>query len=148
MTRISIDVGQVKLLRLIRANARLSVAALGRLLRVPASTVYDNYLRLRPVIRRHSSLVDFQGLGYNCCAFIKCNVPASQRLALYEYLRGHPVVNSARVVNDRSGLLVEVVERNPARVSLFVEELEEKFGVRDAVTHFIAEEFAREAFLS
>jgi DNA-binding Lrp family transcriptional regulator len=146
MARPKLDGVDVGLLQALRVNARSTFSKLGRDLAVPSSTVYDRYGKLGGVIRRHATLVDFAGIGFPCCAFIRCSVPASLRPGLHAYLQGHPIVNSASVVNDRNSLLIEVIEQNPARVSDFVDALEQQFGVREVQTHFIAEEHAREAF--
>ncbi len=137
------------LLIYLRNNARETLTSVSKATKIPISTLYDRLKGYeKTVIRKHTTLVDFTKLGYNCIAHIILKVQREQREALRQVLINNPCVNSVFKVNNGYDFLVEGIFHQVRDMEDFLDYLEAKFQILDRQTYFIIEDIKREKFLS
>ncbi|HJX05864.1 MAG TPA: Lrp/AsnC family transcriptional regulator [Candidatus Nanoarchaeia archaeon] len=138
----------LKFLSYLRKNSRQTLTEISKKTKIPISTLYDK-LRLheRSTILKHTSLIDFAKLGFNCRADILFKVNKEERDKLGSYLKAHPAINNLFKINNGYDFLAEGIFCHVKDLEDFLDELEKSFGVEDKQTHYIIEDLKREEFL-
>lgn len=132
----------------LRTNGRESLTALSRKTRIPVSTIFDKIRAQEDsAIRKHTTLLNFEKLGFNSRAFVTLGVEKEHREKLREFLLACPNINSVLKINNGFNFMVEVVFRNMVEVENCIEEIEERFDVKHKKVHYIIEDLKREGFL-
>jgi DNA-binding Lrp family transcriptional regulator len=133
----------------LRNNARETLTKISKKTRIPISTLYDK-LRLNQnhIITKHTTLIDFSKLGYNCRASIALKVEREEREPIKEYLMKNTSVNNLFKINNGFDYLLDAVFRNVKEMEDFLDILQSKFKILEQKTHFIIEEIERENFLA
>ncbi|MGM5487849.1 MAG: Lrp/AsnC family transcriptional regulator [Nanobdellota archaeon] len=133
----------------LRNNARESLTNMSKKLKIPVSTIYE---RLRQngggLIKKHTSLIDFNELGYSLRANIMLKVNRSCREEIKEYLLKHFQVNSLYRINNGFDYLCEGVFRHLKEFEEFLEKVEEKFTIEKVDVHYVIDDLKRESFMS
>jgi DNA-binding Lrp family transcriptional regulator len=139
---------EIKMLKLLRKNARESLTSISRKTGIPTSTVFMKLAdQEKSVITKHTSLLNFQNLGYNYWS--KFAVKLKEENSDFEkYLMEHESVNSVYEINSGFNYLVETIHRNIKQYSDFMRELESKFDIEEKKEFQIIEDLKREDFLS
>ncbi len=133
----------------LRVNARESLTSMSKKTRIPVSTIFDKLKEnISGVIKRPTVLIDFHKLGYPTVSTILIKVNKEHRDQLREHLNKSFNVNSIYKVNNGYDFIVEVVFKNMQEQELFIEKLEESYGILDLKTFFIIEELKKEQFFS
>ena len=98
------------LLHQLRANARTSLTEMSKKTRIPISTLYDR-LRVNEgsLIRKHTSLLDFEKLGYQARVHVLLKAPSAKRQSLENHLNFHESVNSLFRLANGFHFLVECI---------------------------------------
>ncbi|MFO7710778.1 MAG: DUF758 domain-containing protein [Candidatus Woesearchaeota archaeon] len=139
----------MQIITCLRSNARESLTNMSKKLKIPVSTIYE---RLRQngggLIKKHTSLIDFNELGYSLRANIMLKVNKSCRESLREYMLSHLHVNSLYRINNGFDFLCEGVFRHLKEFEEFLEKLEEKFTIEKVDVHYIIDDLKRECFMS
>jgi len=132
----------------LRENARISLTDISKKTSIPISTIFDK-LRVHEgnLIIKHTTLVDFNKLGYNTKAWIALKTVKGSRENLKHFLSEHKKVNNIYLVNNKYDFLIEVICSNIKELRDFFEELEEKFEITEKQEHIIIEDIKREKFL-
>jgi DNA-binding Lrp family transcriptional regulator len=138
----------LKLIAYLRKNARQTLTEISKKTRIPISTLYDK-LRLheRTVILKHTTLLDFAKLGFNCRANILLKAGREERDKLGSYLKAHPAVNNLYKINNGFDFLVEGVFSHVKELEDFVDTLEKTFPIAEKKTHYVIEDLKREEFM-
>ena len=132
-----------------RENSRESLTRMSRKISVPVSTIYEKLKNYeKSVIKRHTSLLDFNKLGFNTRATIILKVNKENRDKLRQFLLDNKYVNSFYKINNGYDFLIETVFRELNEAECFVEELENNYEVREKLVYYIIDEIKKEAFLS
>ncbi len=133
----------------LRVNARESLTSMSKKTRIPVSTIFDKLKEnINGIIKRSTVLIDFHKLGYPTVSTILIKVNKEHRDKLREHLNKSFNVNSIYKVNNGYDFIVEVVFKNMQEQELFIEKLEETYGILDLKTFFIIEELKKEQFFS
>ncbi len=133
----------------LRVNARESLTSMSKKTRIPVSTIFDKLKEnISGVIKRPTVLIDFHKLGYPTVSTILIKVNKEHRDQLREHLNKSFNVNSIYKVNNGYDFIVEVVFKNMQEQELFIEKLEENYGILDLKTFFIIEELKKEQFFA
>lgn len=136
-------------LTFLRQNARETLTTISRKTNIPISTLYDKLKQQeKNVILKHTTLVDFSKLGYNCKAEIMLSLPKEDRDKIRSFLKSYPLINSLFKINNGYDFLAEGVFQDVKELEDFVEMLESKFSINDKKVFYVIEDIKREEFLS
>ena len=139
----------LKIIANLRQNARMPLTKMSRLTHIPVSTIFDRLkLNEDSLIVKHTSLLDFNKLGYNTRANITLKVDREDKEALKEFLIKHQSVNSVYKINNGFDFMIEGVFKQIKEMEDFLDNLEQKFKIQDKKSFFIIEDLKREAFMS
>lgn len=139
----------MKLIAELRQDARQTLTEISKKTKIPISTLYDKLkLQEKEVITKHTTILDFNKLGYNCRANVMLKAGREDKEALCSYLKAHASVNNLFKVNNGYDFLAEFVFPNVKEMEEFMEELEQKFKLEARQTNYIIDEMAREKFLA
>jgi len=132
----------------LRANARMTLTELSRRTCIPISTLYGLLRRFeRSTIVRHTSLLDFETMGFHCHAAVLLKVPVHSRDALLTALAKMPAVNTVYRVNNGFDVLAEVVCRTVKELESSLAALEGRFGVEQIQVYHVLDQVSKETFL-
>jgi DNA-binding Lrp family transcriptional regulator len=139
----------IKIIAALRQNARETLTNLSKSIKVPISTLYDRLkANEKSIMTKHTTLLDFTKLGFNCRANIMLRTDRDNREKLGSYLKAHPVINNLYKINNGYDFLAEGVFTNVKELEDFLEDLEAKFVLEEKKTHYIIEDIKREEFMS
>lgn len=138
-----------KILAMLRNNSRETLTHMSRKTQIPVSTIFDRLIRFnKGIITKHTSLVDFQELGYNARASVMIKANPINKDELHEYLRKHSNVNSMFKINNGFDFMIDIVFSNMRELEQFVQELDLDFKIRTKIIYYIIEEVKQEEFLA
>jgi DNA-binding Lrp family transcriptional regulator len=139
----------LKLIALLRENSRQTLTSVSKKTRIPISTLYDKLKQHEGgIIQKHTTLLDFSKLGYNCRANMLLKTSKECREKLASYLKAHPAINNLFKINNGYDYMAEGIFSNVKELEEFMEELEQKFTVEEKKTHYIIEDLKREEFMN
>ena len=138
----------LKFISYLRKNARQTLTNISKKTRIPISTLYDKLkLHEGSLILKHTTLLDFAKLGFNCRANVLLRIGREQRDKLGSYLKAHPVVNNLYKINNGFDFLAEGIFCHVKDLEDFLEELEKNFPLEEKKTHYVIEDLKREEFI-
>jgi len=138
----------LKLIAYLRRNARQTLTEISKKTRIPISTLYDKLkLHEHSVILKHTTLLDFAMLGFNCRANILLKSEREERDKLGSYLKVHPAINNLYKINNGFDFLAEGVFSNVKELEDFVDILEKTFPIAEKKMHYVIEDLKREEFM-
>ena len=132
----------------LRHNARLKLTKLSRLTQIPVSTIFDRIKTGSKLVQKHTTLIDFQQLGFTVRAHVILKVRKEEREALHDYLMKHKHINNAYRINNGYDFLVEGIFKHLKELEDFLEGLEGGFKIKARQVYYIIDDLKREAFLS
>jgi len=139
----------IRIIAALRHNARETLTNLSKSIKVPISTLYDRLKsHEKSIITKHTTLLDFTKLGFNCRANIMLRTDRENREKLGSYLKAHPDINNLYKINNGYDFLAEGIFTNVKELEDFLEDLEGKFELEEKKTHYIIEDIKREEFMS
>src|SRR4030043_1268939 len=138
----------LKFLSYLRKNSRQTLTEISKKTKIPITTLYDK-LRLheRSTILKHTSLIDFAKLGFNCRADILFKSGKEERDKLGSYLKAHPAINNLYKINNGYDFLAEGIFCHVKELEDFMETLEKSFPIEEKKTHYVIEDLKREEFM-
>jgi len=132
----------------LRKNARVSLLEVAKKTNIPLSTVYDKVRNYEgEIIKKHTSIIDFQNLGYHARRIIALKVKKENKENIQNFLESHPNVNSLYKINNGFDFLVEIVARNSGAIYDILEEIRLQNGILKKSCFEILEEIKKEDFL-
>ena len=139
----------IEIISHVRNNARKKITTISRQTNIPVTTIYDKVrVHERKFIKKHTSLLDFQKMGFLATAHIAIKVEKDSREALQKFLLEKPNINSLYKTNFGTDLLAEGIFKDTAELQNFKEEIEEKFHTNEIRIFNIIEELKKEEFLT
>jgi len=133
----------------LRQNCRTQITALSKKTGIPVSTIFDRIkLNAAGLIQRHTALVDFSMLGFNCRAYLLVKAGKKDKETLKEHLSKCFNVNNLYKVNNGYDFMAQFVCKDLKQMEEFLDQLEQKFVIKSKEVHYIIEDLCREAFLS
>lgn len=132
-----------------RQNARMSLTDMSKKTKIPVSTLFNRLRELEEqgIISKHTTLVDFTGLGFGIRSQILVKANSDYKEELQKFLKRHEKVNSSYRINNGYDFFVEAIFKSLEEFDHFISELT-ALHVVDYKEFFILEELKREAFLS
>lgn len=133
----------------LRKDARMSLTNMSKSIRIPISTIFDR-LRIHEtnIIKKHTSLIDFEKLGYNTRANVCLKVDKDCREQARQFLVKHQNVNSVYKINNGYDFLIEAIFNNIKDLEQFLELMEEKYDARERQVYYLIEDIKREEFMA
>jgi len=132
----------------LRGNARQNLTTISRLTNIPVSTIFEKIKRLEGnIILRHTSLLNFDILGYNL-AHVLVRTRKGSKKEVESYLLRSETVNSLMRINNGFDFLVEAVFRNILELEEFLECLDDRFRIRKRQVFYVTNEVKREGYLA
>ncbi|KYK26833.1 hypothetical protein AYK26_04575 [Euryarchaeota archaeon SM23-78] len=133
----------------LRQDSRQTLTKISRKTKIPISTLYDKLRQHEQnLILKHTTLIDFNKLGYNSRAKIMLSTAKEDRDKLKSYLKEHQSINSLFKINNGYDFLAEGVFENVKELEDFLEMLEDKFKLKDKKVFYVIEDIKRENFLA
>lgn len=137
----------LKFISYLRKNSRQTLTKISKHTRIPISTLYDKLkLHEGSIIIKHTTLIDFARLGFNCRANMLLRTARETRNKLGSYLKAHPAINNLYRINNGFDFLAEGVFSHVKDLEDFLEELEKTFALTEKKTHYVIEDIKREEF--
>jgi len=144
-----IDKKEIVILANLRNNARETLTKMSRKTSIPVSTIFEKLKMYETgIIKKYTSLIDFTKLGYNTRATILVKTSKEYREPLREHLLLNKSLNSVYKINNGYDFMLEGIFREIKDVELFLEKLENDFGVTEKYVYYIVDEIKKEDFLS
>lgn len=144
-----LDKKEMLILTNIRSNARESLTRISRKTCIPVSTIFEKLkIYESGLIKKYTSLIDFTQLGYNTRATILLKVTKEYKDKLREHLLINKSLNSVYKINNGYDFMLEGIFKEIKDVEVFLEKLENDFGVTEKYVYYIIDELRKEDFLS
>ena len=95
----------------LRQDARITLTQMSRQTRIPVSTIFDKIKQFREtgLIRKNTSIVSFEKLGYNTKALVFLSASREERGQLMDILKNSANVNSLFKVNNGWDVTAEII---------------------------------------
>ena len=139
----------LKIIAHLREDSRMSLTTMSRKTNIPVSTIFD---RLKAneddLIIKHTTLINFEKLGFHTRANILIKVDRENRLNLKDYLTKHKNVNSVFRINNNFDYMFEAIFKNIKELEDFLENIDVKFNIQNKEVFYIIEDIKKESFLS
>lgn len=133
----------------LRDNARMPLTMMSKKLNIPVSTIFDRLkIQEKDIILKHTSLLDFNKIGYNLRANVTIKTNSENKEELRNFLIRHPSVNSAYKISNEYDFMLEVIFREMREMGEFIDELDMKFPIIEKKILFITEDIIRESFMT
>lgn len=140
---------ELLLMAYLRQNARETLTKLSRKTNVPISTIYDKLKQYEnDIIKKHTSLLDFNRLGYTTRATIMLKVDKEIKMDIREFLTNSRSINSIFKINNGFDFLLEGIFREIKDLEDFLDRLDEKFKIKNKQVYYIIEDIKREGFMA
>ncbi len=140
---------ELLLMTYLRQNARETLTKLSRKTNVPISTIYDKLKQYEnDIIKKHTSLLDFNRLGYTTRATIMLKVDKEIKIDIREFLTNSRSINSIFKINNGFDFLLEGVFKEIKELEDFLDRLDEKFKIKNKQVYYIIEDIKREGFMA
>ncbi len=140
---------EIVILSNLRNNARQSLTRMGRKTSIPISTIYEKIKDYEEnIIKKYTVIVDFGKLGFVTKVNIFLKTPKEKREGLKNFLLENKSINNLYKLNNDYDFMAEGIFKELRDVEMFLEKLENEFGVNDKKLFYIVDEFKREGFLS
>ncbi len=138
----------LKILSELRKNAREPLTEMSKKTSIPVSTIYTKLMAYRDsLIKKHTALLNYEELGYHTIAilFVSCEPEDVDKLK--NSLVKSACVNSVFKLDDEYQFMAEAIFRHIKDADLFLEQLEQRFRIRQRRVFYIVRELKRESFL-
>lgn len=140
---------ELLLMAYLRQNARETLTKLSRKTNVPISTIYDKLKQYEnDIIKKHTSLLDFNRLGYTTRATIMLKVDKEIKMDIREFLTNSRSINSIFKINNGFDFLLEGIFKEIKELEDFLDRLDEKFKIKNKQVYYIIEDIKREGFMA
>lgn len=133
----------------LRTNGRVRLTELSRKTGLPVSTLHERLKKYtKEGILAPKAILQFDKIGYAARAHILIAAEHEAKDALFAHLQVHPNVNSLYRINNGWHMLVECVFPDMFALEEFIENLEQKYAIKNKEIHYILGELKREAFFT
>ncbi|MFH1972007.1 MAG: Lrp/AsnC family transcriptional regulator [archaeon] len=137
------------ILAYLRQDARISLTKMSKKTRVPVSTLYDHLKKYQKTcIKKHTSILDFEKLGYKARAKVLLKVNKKDRENLREFLNNCQFINELVKINNGYDYLIEFIFENMKDLENYLEKMEQKFEIKENKVFYIVDDIKRENFMA
>ncbi|MBI2148958.1 Lrp/AsnC family transcriptional regulator [Candidatus Woesearchaeota archaeon] len=144
-----LDRKEMLILANLRNNARETLTIMSRKTSIPISTIFEKIKNYESgLIKKYTSIIDFTKLGYNTRATILIKVNKEYRDRLREHLLINKSLNNVYKINNGYDFLIDGIFKEIKDVEVFLDKLENEFGVTDKYVYYVVDEIKNEDFFS
>jgi len=138
----------LKLIGCLRENSRDKLTDISKRTNIPISTLFDILKQIQgKVITKSTVLLDFYELGYHTRAQVFLRVGSEKKEELKRHLINHANVNNIYKVNNGWDFIIETVHENIRGLDKFLEQLGQKYDIKEQEIHYLIDELKREGFV-
>lgn len=139
---------ELELISCFRNNARDTLTKISKRTGVPISTIFDKLRKYqKDLIVKHTSLLDFNKLGFSVVVKSFIKLGRGQRKELTEFLMNNEHVNNMTAISNRYDFLVELVFKDLKELKEFTEKID-SFGIQEKEDFYVIEYLKKESFLT
>ncbi|MCK5630482.1 MAG: hypothetical protein KAI26_07725 [Nanoarchaeota archaeon] len=132
----------------LRKDARMNLTKMAKKTGIPVSTIFDKIRGFQNnIVTKHTTLINFDLLGYNTRSKILLKVGKEDKEALKAYLLKNHNINSFYRINNGYDFMIEGIFKNIKEMEEFLENLEGKFTIEKKEYFYIIDDMKREAFM-
>ncbi|MBI5398450.1 Lrp/AsnC family transcriptional regulator [Candidatus Woesearchaeota archaeon] len=140
---------ELEIMMHLRRDGRETLTRISSATNLPISTIYDRVKNNKTgFVKRHISLLNFAKLGYDCHINLVLKVGKEDRERLRDFLLHQHAVNTLYRINNGYDFSAECVFRNIKYAEEFIDQLQDKFKIKELRTYHIIDELCKEVFLS
>ena len=133
----------------LRNNARQSLTRMGRKTAIPISTIYEKIRCYEEgIIKKYTVIIDFGKLGFATRVSMLLKTTKEKRDELKNFLLENKSINNVYKINNEYDFMVEGVFKELKDVVLFLDRIENSFGVSDKRLFYIVDDLKNEGFMS
>ncbi len=133
----------------LRNNARQSLTRMGRKTAIPISTIYEKIRCYEEsVIKKYTVIIDFGKLGFATRVSMLLKTTKEKRDELKNFLLENKSINNVYKINNEYDFMAEGVFKELKDVELFLDKIENSFGVSDKRLFYIVDDIKNEGFMS
>lgn len=146
---VKITKRDMALIQQLRGNSRLTLTQISKKTKIPISTLFDRLKAQQDhSIMKHTTLLNFDALGYGTRVQLSLVVDPREREALQQHLLCHQQVNSVFEVAQQFDFIVEGIFKQVREVKEFLSSLQGRFPSLQYTSQFITRDLKRETFLA
>jgi len=143
------NIKDLEIIANLRSDARMPLTAMSRRTNIPVSTLFDKLRAYKGnVFLRHTTLIDFEKLGFHARANVMLRVDRDAREEVREYLSKHKNINTVFKINNGYDFMFESVFPNIKDLEDFLWLLDQKFKILNREVYYIVEDVKKECFMS
>ncbi len=143
-----IDDEDIKILAVIRNDGRAKLTKISRLTGIPTTTLHERLKHLRKtLIKKFSVVFDFDKIGYLLSANVLIKIKTDKEI-VKEYLLKHKNVNTLYEINNGWDFMMEVIFKNIKQLEQFLQEIDQKYEIKNKQIHYILDIIKKEEFLT
>lgn len=128
----------------LRKNSRQHFSEIAEKHNIPKSTLFDNYKSVSKYIKKNTTLIDFERLGYSLRMNFVFRIKNNE---IFDFLDKQKNINSVYRINNKNTLFIECFFRNIGEAYSLKEEMQNK-GIRKINLIHVIEEIKKETFLA
>ncbi|MBN2457953.1 Lrp/AsnC family transcriptional regulator [Candidatus Woesearchaeota archaeon] len=132
----------------LRKNARESLTKMSRKTNIPVSTIFERLNSDDNAIKKHTTIIDFNKLGYLTIVNVLLSVKRSNKEELQYYLMKNRNVNSLYKIANGYDFLFEGIFKDMYELESFMDDIDENFQIKSKQVLYLLKEIKREDFLS
>ncbi|MDP3918450.1 MAG: Lrp/AsnC family transcriptional regulator [Nanoarchaeota archaeon] len=137
------------IISLLREDSRMTLTKMSKKTNIPISTLYERIKNYKDkVIKKHTSIVDFNSLGYSARARVLFKIKKNEREALKSFLSNSNYLNELHKINNGFDFMAEFIFKNMQELEEYLDQVGEKFPIEDQQTYYLLDNIKEENFLS
>ena len=137
------------IISLLREDSRMTLTKMSKKTNIPISTLYERIKNYKNnVIKKHTSIVDFNSLGYSARARVLFKIKKNERESLKSFLSNSSYLNELHKINNGFDFMAEFIFKNMQELEEYLDQVGEKFPIEDQQTYYLLDNIKEENFLS
>ena len=137
------------IISLLRENSRMTLTNMSKKTKIPVSTLHEKLKQFKDgIIKKHTSIIDFNKLGFNARANVLFKVEKDQKTEFKKILQNNFHTNKLYKVNNGFDFIAELIFKDMRGLENFLDQIQDDFKVKDMKTFYIIDELIEEDFLS
>ncbi|MBL7051512.1 MAG: Lrp/AsnC family transcriptional regulator [Nanoarchaeota archaeon] len=137
------------IISLLRENSRMTLTNMSKKTKIPVSTLHEKLKQFKTgLIKKHTSIIDFNRLGFNARANVLFKVERKQKEELKQILQSNYHTNNLYKVNNGFDFIAEFIFKDMRDLENYLDKLKVEFNIEDMKTFYIVDELIEEDFLS
>ena len=139
----------IQIISRLRNNSREMLTKMSKETGIPVSTIFDRInMQKEELLIKHTSLIDFQAIGFNSRAKVILKVDKKDREKLKHFIEKSININSAYRINSGYDFMFEAIFKNMKDLEDFIIHIEENHNILEKQVYYIIDDIKREEFLS